>query len=260
MADVPEGSFSHSLEDIDAAVTQVESTKGEAASLTAAVTAIAETEAAEAAEEWYEHGTLIPDNSDFDDYYHLGTYYVPNNTSAATMSNAPKNADGVKNGGKLIVMQTIAPISDVDYVKQFYITNTDEGRIYSRRKLSSSWSAWVEYTTKPVVSSTVFSMGTAISASESSRYNLNSAYEIGRYYFGATASKYIDNLPFSVGTGGIGCELIVERIQATNRYRQTLIQNNGSSNAGKFWVRMATSGTAPSLTWSSWFLFEGTQV
>lgn len=49
MADIPEGSFTHTLEDIDEATSQVESTQGEAESLTAAVTAIAETEAAEAA-------------------------------------------------------------------------------------------------------------------------------------------------------------------------------------------------------------------
>ena len=49
MADIPEGSFTHTLEDIDEATSQVESTQGEAESLTAAVTAIAETEAAAAA-------------------------------------------------------------------------------------------------------------------------------------------------------------------------------------------------------------------
>lgn len=256
MAEIATGSFTHTIEEIDAGVTEVENTKGNSISLTAAVEAIAE----EKAMDYFEYGELIPDNSDFDDYYNLGVYYVQNNSSADTMYNIPRNADGVANGGRLEVLQTIAPIEGVDYVKQIYLTNTDEGRIYSRRKLSNSWSSWVEYVTKPVLTSTVYSMGTSIAASESSRYNLNSATTIGRFYFGATASKYIDSLPFSVGTGGIGCELIVERIQATNRYRQTLIQNNGASNVGKFWVRMATSGTAPNLTWSSWFLFEGTQI
>ena len=45
MAEVPEGSFTHTLEQIDAATTQVEDAKGNAASLAAAITAAAETAA-----------------------------------------------------------------------------------------------------------------------------------------------------------------------------------------------------------------------
>lgn len=258
MADIPEGSFTHTLEEIDSATTQVENAKGDAESLTAAITAIAETEATEAAEEWYEYGTLIPDNSDFDDYYNLGTFYVPNNSSAATMDNCPKNADGVKNDGKLIVMQTIAPISDVDYVKQFYITNTDEGRIYSRRKLSSSWSDWVEYVTRPVASSIAFSIGTTISASQSSPFNVNTLQEIGRRYFGPSARANMTNLP-SDFPSAIGGEIIVDRIQTSSGYRQTVIPNS-NANAGKRWERIAYSGTAPNLNWSAWYRFDGTQV
>ena len=48
MADIPEGSFTHTLEQIDAATTQVENAKGDAASLAAAITAAAETAAATA--------------------------------------------------------------------------------------------------------------------------------------------------------------------------------------------------------------------
>ena len=42
MADIPEGSFTHTLEQIDAATTQVENAKGDAESLAAAITAAAE--------------------------------------------------------------------------------------------------------------------------------------------------------------------------------------------------------------------------
>ena len=48
MADIPEGSFTHTLEQIDAATTQVENAKGDAASLAAAITAAAETAASTA--------------------------------------------------------------------------------------------------------------------------------------------------------------------------------------------------------------------
>lgn len=50
MADVPDGSFTHTLEQIDAATTQVEDAKGNAASLAAAITAAAETAASTAIE------------------------------------------------------------------------------------------------------------------------------------------------------------------------------------------------------------------
>lgn len=207
---------------------------------------------------WFQYGELIPDNSDFDDYYNLGLYYVPNNVSAATMDNCPKNADGVKNGGKLIVMQTIAPISDVDYVKHFYITNTDEGRIYSRRKLSSGWSEWVEYTTTPVVKSAAFSVGVTISSTQSNPFDLNTLQEIGRRYFGPTARGTMLNLP-SDFPNYIGGEVIVDRIQTMSGYRQTIVPNS-NTNAGKRWERIAYSGTAPNLNWSAWYRFEGTQV
>lgn len=48
MADIPEGSFTHTLEEIDTATTQVEDAKGNAASLAAAITAAAETAASTA--------------------------------------------------------------------------------------------------------------------------------------------------------------------------------------------------------------------
>lgn len=45
MADIPEGSFTHTLEEIDAATTQVENAKGQSESLSAAITSAAETAA-----------------------------------------------------------------------------------------------------------------------------------------------------------------------------------------------------------------------
>ena len=49
MADVPEGNFTHTLEYIDAGITEVENTKGQAESLTAAVESIASDAASTAA-------------------------------------------------------------------------------------------------------------------------------------------------------------------------------------------------------------------
>ena len=48
MADSPEGSFTHTLEEIDTGVSEVENAKGDAASLAAAITAAAETAASTA--------------------------------------------------------------------------------------------------------------------------------------------------------------------------------------------------------------------
>lgn len=253
MADIPEGSFTHTLEEIDAATTQVENAKGQSASLSAAITAAADAAEEAAIADYYRTGTLIPDNSNMDDYMQLGHYYVSSNSSAGTIDNMPGEY-----GGKL---EVIATIDNDTYCKQIYYANTDYGQIYTRRKLSSGWSAWEEIMTMRTLVNATFGMGTAISASSTASFDMDSLTTPRRYYIGASASRYINHLPFSVGTSGIGCEVTVERIQTENRVRQTVVQNNGSSNVGKYWVRMATSGTisAGNLVWSNWFLFSGTE-
>lgn len=259
MADVPEGSFTHTLEDIDAATSQVENAIGSAASLAAAIAAAA-TAAATAAEEaaiadYYKTGTLIPDNSDLDDYTYtqLGHYYVASNASAGTIDNMPGPY-----GGRL---EVIATIDNDTYCKHIYYANTDAGQIYTRRKLSSGWSAWEELITRRTLINAAFGIGTAITATTDARFDLDDLTAPRRYYIGASASKYVDHLPYSAGTSGIGCEVIVDQIQTENRVRQTVVQNNGASNVGKYWVRMATSGTIANnnLVWSNWFLFQGTE-
>lgn len=204
--------------------------------------------------DFFKTGTLIPDDSNFNDYTELGHYYVASNSSAGTMTNMP-----AAYGGRL---EVIATIDNDTYCKQIYYANTDYGQIYTRRKLSSGWSSWEQYATIQTLVLSAFGIGTAISASSTTGYDLDSLTSPGRYYIGATASKYITHLPYSAGTSGVGCEVNVERIQTENRVRQTVVQNNGSSNVGKYWVRMAVSGTISggNLTWSNWFLFEGTEV
>ena len=93
--------------------------------------------------------------------------------------------------------------------------------------------------------------------------DLNNITAVGRYWIGQTASKSVANMPFSVGTSGIGCELIVEKIQTESRIRQTIIKNPGANGAeiGKFWVRLLYSGSpSDSPVWSNWFLFAGTEI
>jgi hypothetical protein len=57
----------------------------------------------------------------------------------------------------------------------------------------------------------------------------------------------------------VGGEIIVERVQLNTRLRQTLYLNS-RDNVGKFWVRQSYSGSSPNLSWSSWYVFEGTEV
>lgn len=197
---------------------------------------------------WFDRGIQIPAGSDFNDdaYKAPGIYYIASNADAGTISNRPATY-----GGRLLVFPTI---DNNAYVKHIYICNDDQGLIYTRRSLSLGWSPWICLTPDIVA----FSTGAAITATNDSHYDLNTLQTIGRYYFGASAAPYLDNAPSDMSTSW-GGEIIVDRVQLSNRYRQTMFLNS-NTHAGKRWERIAYSGTAPNLTWSSWYRFDGTQV
>lgn len=197
---------------------------------------------------WFKTGTRIMPGDDVnnDTYKDLGLYYVESNSDAAQISNLP-----ISYGGRLEVFATI---DNVSYAKQIYICNDNEGLIYTRRKLSSGWSDWILLTPANVC----FGTGTVITATQDNPYNLNTLQTIGRYYYGASSAQYLTGRPSDMSTG-VGGEIIVDRIQLYNRFRQTIILLS-STNAGKRWERIAYSGTMPNLNWSSWYRFDGTQV
>lgn len=195
----------------------------------------------------YETGIEIPSGADLNDsaYTQLGHYFVGSNAIAANITNIPATY-----GGRLEVFATI---DNESYCKHVYICNDDEGLIYTRRKLSSGWSEWVLLTPKNVC----FSVGTTISATAENPFDLDTLQTMGRYTFGGTASTHLVNKPSNLPA--YGGEIVVERVQLTNRYRQTIYLNS-NTHTGKMWVRQAYSGTSPNLSWSSWYMFEGVQV
>lgn len=81
-------------------------------------------------------GTLIPDNSDLNDYKTFGKYYTPNTTTASTLSNAP----AIKGGFTLYVMRRTT-----NQVTQFILMNSN-GRVITYYRNydvnSSTWSDW----------------------------------------------------------------------------------------------------------------------
>lgn len=200
----------------------------------------------DAQEYYFETGTAIPSGSDFNDYTSLGIYTVGSNSTAASISNIPATY-----GGRL---EVIATIDNSQFVKQIYTCNESDGLVYTRRQLSTGWSSWTLLTAEVVA----YGIGTALSATTDSRYDLNSLQAVGRYNYGPSAVPYIDNMPSGILTS-VGGEIIVERVQLNTRLRQTLYLNS-RDNVGKFWVRQSYSGSSPNLSWSSWYVFEGTEV
>lgn len=200
----------------------------------------------DAFQSYFGTGIAIPANSDLNDYTSLGIYTVGSNSIAASIANIPASF-----GGRL---EVIATIDNSQFVKQVYTCNESDGLVYTRRQLSNGWSSWTLLTAE-VVS---YGIGTAISAATDSRYDLNNLQSVGRYNYGPSAAPYIDNMPSGILTS-VGGEIIVERVQLNTRLRQTIYLNS-RDNVGKFWVRQSYSGSSPNLSWSSWYLFEGTEV
>lgn len=220
MADITEGSFTHTLEQIDAATTQVEDAKGNAASLAAAITAAAETAASTAV------GTL-----DVSSVGGTGKYISEIKQEDGKISATPTSlASAPASGGTAAI---------------------SSGAVYTA-------------ISDKITMENAYGRGTNVIDVAGYSNDLNNITGVGRYWIGQTTSKSAANMPFSVGTSGIGCELIVEKIQTDSRIRQTIIKNPGTISVeeiGKFWVRLLYSGSPEnSPTWSNWFLFAGTEI
>lgn len=195
---------------------------------------------------WFKTGTRILPGNNVDLYTNLGIFYVASNNDATNVSGLP-----ISRGGRLLVFATI---DNSSYQKQIYYCNDDDGLIYTRRKLSVDWSPWILLTPQNVS----FGVGAQIAAAVDNHFDLNTLQTIGRHFYGGSAAPYLDNAPSDMSTSW-GGEIIVDRIQLSSRYRQTIILN-ATAHAGKRWERIAYSGTAPNLSWSSWYRFDGTQV
>lgn len=232
MAEVPEGSFTHTLEDIDAATTQVESTKGEAASLTAAVTAIAETEAAEAAadklemDDVYGNGTQIPDGSisDFDGFTTPGVFWSNRAVSPAT--------DAFR-----LEVKYLNELDDVTRIRQEITPLNAGGFYFVRVRTGTSWTAWRK----------IEPFG-AIGQKLVSGDNVDTL-QIGRYYSEGASGRY--GIPSEVSTAFF---LDVVNTISSSRRQQRLYQATASTD-GYFFVRLETGSG-----WGHWYKYSGTDA
>ena len=82
---------------------------------------------------------VIPNNSDFNDYYMPGVSRVPSDASAATMSNCPYAASG-----KLIRLARTTAASN-GYTMQMYIPSSSAQHIYTRNYNAGNFTDWKEF-------------------------------------------------------------------------------------------------------------------
>ena len=216
MADIPTGSFTHTLEQIDAAVTDVTNATGQAESLSAAITA------------------------------------------ALTSGIADLDVASAGGTGKYI-----SAISEADGKISATATNLASAPESGVTAAISSGAVYTALSGKIAIED---AYGRGISVQEVAGFSndLDNIVSVGRYWIGQSVSLSVAHMPFSVGTSGIGCELIVEKIQTETRIRQTIIKNPGANNVeeiGKYWVRLLYIGSPTnSPVWSNWFLFAGTEI
>ena len=109
----------------------------------------------------------------------------------------------------------------------------------------------------PAASKSAFTRGTALTATSANHFSVHTLctdtthYGVGRYYVGATAAAYIDDIPSGI-TGGF--QVTVEEMALTNRFVITIVFNN-NNEVGNVYKQWYTQNG-----WSSWFKFQGEAV
>lgn len=175
MADIPEGSFTNTLEQIDAATTQVENAKGDAASLAAAITAAAETAASTAIETAVSSAirlvygvgttkTATADNHfDLDDLKTIGRFnFGASIVQNGYVDNLPSDFPATS-GGTIVVENNQL---STRYSQTLYVQNvTNAGTFWKRNFGSASgttkWSAWYRFDGEEVQAASLNSINPA---------------------------------------------------------------------------------------------------
>lgn len=85
-----------------------------------------------------DRGTLIPDNSDLNDYTTAGNYYVSNSNSATTIANTPFTSAGYR-----LICQIGYTTNNSSYMYQ--IAFGTKGNIKFRCYSTSAWGDWISY-------------------------------------------------------------------------------------------------------------------
>lgn len=286
MAEVPEGSFTHTLEQIDAATTQVENAKGDAASLAAAITAAAES---------------VVSGLDVTEVGGSGKYISAIKEVDGKISATPENlasapASGgtaaISSGAVYTALSDKIGISDVfgigteipatadlnsDTYKAIgvYYRNSNSNTGISNKPVDGyAFKLIVEYINSssrlrqifiPLNASAVFYMRLCTSGGWQAWQTFKS--EAGMLDAGTTITA-TSSAPLNVHSittcgrynfttssagymtnmpyTGSGGELIVEQIQGSTRIRQTLIFNNSDTMVGIFYVSFLYSGNPDS--------------
>lgn len=142
---------------------------------------------------------VIPNNSDFNDYYMPGVSRVSSDASAATMSNCPYAASG-----KLIRLARTTAASN-GYTMQIFIPSSSVQHIYTRNYNAGSFTAWKEFSFYEAGTWTphIYDLNTKILEASSQQYYKVGPLCFALYNISLSADLTVDtmlqikNLPFS---------------------------------------------------------------
>lgn len=232
MADIPEGSFTHTLEQIDAATTQVENAKGDAASLAEAITAAADTEIADkSAAAVCSAGTRIPSGTtSLDGYMEAGVYFSSSGITPAS------------DAFRLEVKEIKGSSEQIQsYPIQFIFPLNSSGYYYERAYFGGEWKAWKRV--EPFGS-----VGTSI-PDNSDLFTL----PIGRYYKTShVSSTYVANLPSDLTSSAI----VVEVLNTVGVARRMIRLYQATQGDFATWYQAIETSSG----YGSWYKYTGTAV
>lgn len=239
MADIPEGSFTHTLEEIDAAVTDVTNATGQAASLSEAITETAETAASGKASiaDILGQGTSLVSGTNLDTLYEPGSYYTESKNVSESLVNNPFPANRIK----LIVFYLDGSGTSNARCTQIIFPQASTVYFFMRHCISGSWDAWTKFEEEKFGS-----LGQSLSNSTDVK-----GLAIGRYYKVSDAQTLI-NIP-SDFTGGSCYIDVYNTIASSNKVIRLY---PGSNSTAGCYYETVFSGSS----WSSWYKYAGTAV
>ena len=140
-------------------------------------------------------GTIIPKNSNFNDYTTPGRYYVPDSSYAATNSNMPTTAAG----GTLDV---VAIVATSNYFRQVYTMNSGTSLMFVRNCTNGTFSPWRLYGYAPLRTATAFSIPASGSSVTKSMNGITANYMLTAWNFsGSPENKPPADLTWTTGDG-----------------------------------------------------------
>ena len=230
MAEIATGSFTHTLEEIDAAVTDVTNATGQAASLSAAITETAETAAINTA---FIQFTELASGTNLDSVTTAGRFFATAG-AAAGITNMPSTYSGA--------FELIVEKIDTETVQTMIAANGT--RVYIRATESGTFSSWSQYITSALM------WGQGQSIPEGADLNdYGEIFGIGVYYStNSSRTKSLNHCPFT----GAGFKLEVFSISSSSK-QQRLYPMSAGSAAGGFYIRSRTTSG-----WASWYWIAGT--